>query len=275
MTSQQTPQNKKAFFKNDRALVCSMLTFYGICILGLLGAAIWWLGDRSQKLSMNSTATANAASTAKVEMTATAVARATEHAGYMVIDSFDDHRYDWRRGTEYPWDNGYWLGYISIKDGVYFWKVREVEKTFISRADFSENEKIRDFDVYVDVKMLEAAPGDVCSGLIFRDSSDVDEDNGGYYYYGLCNNSWAKVSYHSEKDGWETISRLPYLDYTRDWNRLEITARDTHFVFRINGMQIFEMDDDRQNVGELGLVVELNEKVPATIQFDNFGYQPH
>jgi len=35
----------------------------------------------------------------------------------------------------------------------------------------------------------------------------------------------------------------------------------------------YEMDDDRQKIGGLALVVELNKKNPAQIVFDNFGFQ--
>lgn len=33
------------------------------------------------------------------------------------------------------------------------------------------------------------------------------------------------------------------------------------------------MNDERQSVGGLALVIELNEKNPAEILFDNFGFQ--
>jgi len=68
-----------------------------------------------------------------------------------------------------------------VNGGVYLWKVEQTKKTFISWADFFKDDKIGDFDVYVDVKMLDAAPGDVCSGLIFR-MSPQGWDQGGYYY---------------------------------------------------------------------------------------------
>jgi hypothetical protein len=54
---------------------------------------------------------------------------------------------------------------------------------------------------------------------------------------------------------------------------MEINARGSHFIFFINGTKIYEMDDDRRNVGGLALVIELNEKTPARIVFDNFGLQ--
>lgn len=270
MASQQTSENKTSFFKNDRALVCGMLVFYSICILGLLGATAWWLGDRNYKISLNATATAGVGATEQAQVTATAISRVTQQAQYDWIEPFDSSILGWRSGSE---NNEYWRGNIRIVDGIYLWDVLETRETFISRADFPINSRIKDFDVYVDTKLLEENPGNICSGLIFRETSDLEED-GGYYYYALCNDSWAKVSYHSENDGWINRLRLPYFQYSSGWNRLEITARGKHFVFRINGTKIFEMDDEHPGVGKLGLAVELNEKVPAVVQFDNFGYQP-
>jgi hypothetical protein len=169
----------------------------------------------------------------------------TAQANYELVDRFDSNKNFWRQGIE---NNEYWDGSTLVNGGVYLWKVEQTKKTFISWADFSKDDKIGDFDVYVDVKMLDAAPGDVCSGLIFR-MSPQGWDQGGYYY-ALCTDSHAK-----------------------EWNRLEISARGSHFIFRVNGKMFYEMDDDRQKIGGLALVVELNKKNPAQIVFDNFGFQ--
>ena len=37
-----TTENKKSFLHNDRMLVCGMLVFYGLCIIGLAGVAYGW-----------------------------------------------------------------------------------------------------------------------------------------------------------------------------------------------------------------------------------------
>jgi 3-keto-disaccharide hydrolase len=265
---QPTTKNQRGFWGNDRNLVCSMFIFYGLCILGAIIATIWGLDRHSRTISANATSTAFAMATEQAHVTATAVARRTAQANYELVDRFDSNKNVWRQGTE---NNEYWNGSTLVNDGVYLWKVKQTKKTFISWADFSKDDKIGDFDVYVDVKMLDAAPGDVCSGLIFR-MSPQGWDQGGYYY-ALCNDSSAKISYHTEKEGWEDIKALSYYSYSKEWNRLEISARGSHFIFRIDGKMLYEMDDDRQKIGGLALVVELNQKNPARIVFDNFGFQ--
>jgi hypothetical protein len=152
------------------------------------------------------------------------------------------------------------------------WDVKEAKDIFVSWADFPTSEYIRDFDVYVDTKVVKGARGAVCNGLFFRKSPEVSQKEE-YYYFSLCNDSMVGISYHSGKDGWENITSLLYSSYSENWNRMEINARGSHFIFSINGNKIYEMDDDRRNIGGLALVIELNEKTSARIVFDNFGVQ--
>jgi hypothetical protein len=261
--------SKKGFFQNDRMLVCSMLVFYGICFLGLMGALFWGVNRQNQIASANATATGAVIATQNANFTATAAARLEEQDQYEFIERFNAVSGRWLTGAV---DSEYWVGKRTIQDETYLWEVEKVKKTFISWADFFKSDSIEDFDVYVDTKILDASPGDVCSGLPFRISPDGWDEGG--YYYALCNNAVAVISYYSEKDGWERIETVPYLlGYSQDWNRLEIQARGSHFSFLINGGQIFEIDDDRQAQGGLALVIELNDKVPTTVVFDNFGFQ--
>ena len=98
---QQTPiEDKKSFLRNDSLLVCGMLTFYGVCILVLIGAAIWGLDRRDQKISAYATSTAHAAATQHAKATATAMMRTTEQAQYEVIEPFDTNK---RRRTCAHW----------------------------------------------------------------------------------------------------------------------------------------------------------------------------
>ena len=268
MTQQPTTKHQKGFFKNDRKLVCSMLVLYGLCILGSITATLWGLNRRQLTLSANATSTAYAVATERAKVTATVRAHATEQAQYELVDPFDWNKYSWRAGYEY---SKYWNGMTRVKDGVYSWYVDKPKDTFISWADFSREERVQDFDVYVDTRVTEGGFGDVCSGLLFRISPD-GWDAGGYYF-ALCNNGVVKISYHTEKDGWDRIATLPYPKLSSHWNRLEINARGSHFTFLVNNEQVYEMDDTRQSVGGLALVIELNEKNPAEILFDNFGFQ--
>jgi hypothetical protein len=268
MENNHMTENKKGFLQNDRLLVCSMLVFYGLCLIGLIAATFWWLDRSRQAVSANETATAVISGIQQANATSTAITHATELAQYEFIERFDMVSGRWLTGVV---NSEYWKGRRAIQDESYLWEVKEVKKTFISWADFYKEDKIGDFDVYVDTKVIDSTPGDVCSGFLFRISPD-GWDNGGYYF-ALCSNSLTTISYHTEKEGWERIATIPYYERSNDWNRLEIIARGTRFTFLINGNQIYEMEDDRQKLGGLALVIELNEKVSAKVIFDNFGYQ--
>jgi hypothetical protein len=267
---ENTPlENKKSLLQNDRLLVCSMLVFYGICMVGVMAVAFWGLRSRSQIMAANTTATANAFATQRANATSAAVAHATELAQYEMIDPFDTNKNDWITGFH---DSEYWSGYRRIQDGVYTWQVDKVKKTFVSWADYSASKDSKDFDVYVDMKAPDSAMGAVCSGIVFRKFERADDTND-YYYFGLCNNSTANISFHGGKEGWERLANVQVFTTPGDWNRLELTARGSHFRFMINGTLVFEMDDDRLDSGDLGLALEIHEQVPATVLFDNFGYQ--
>lgn len=262
-------EEKKSFLHNDRLLVCSMLAFYGVCILGLVGATIWGLDRRSKTISANATSTAFAVATRQAKATATAAAHATDQAKYAVIDRFDTNKNGWLVGHE---ENKYWSGDITIRDGIYRWNVEEVKETFVYWTTFFTNETIRDFDVYVDTRVAEGEPGEVCSAILFRKSPD-DLKKGGHYYYALCNDSHVEIYYYSNQDGWENIASIAYHSPLKEWNRMEISARGSHFIFRINGETIYEMDDDRRKTGDIALAIELKKKISASILFDNFGFQ--
>lgn len=266
----QTPADgPKSILQNDLLLVCSMFIIYGICILGLIGAGLFGLNKRNQRISANETATAVVVATDQAEVTTTAIVHATEQAQYQVIDKFDTNKNRWLTGYA---SSEYWNGDRSVKDGVYTWEVNKVKKTFVSWANYSSSEDIKDFDAYVDMKLPDTPVGDVCSGLIFRKLERVNDTND-YYYYVLCNNSVAKVNFHGGKEGWERMATVQVFATPSNWNRLEVSARGSHFTFAVNGVSIFEMDDDRLDTGSLALTVEVKERIPAIVLFDNFGFQ--
>ena len=97
----------------------------------------------------------------------------------------------------------------------------------------------------------------------------------GAYTFSVCNDSYFGVSYY-EQGEWEPMSGYMYSDVVRhgDWNRLEVSARGDHFTLTINHTVVYETTDDRQPIGGLALLVEVNETNPVTIWFDNFGFQP-
>lgn len=268
--AQSNPEDKKVLFKNDRMLVCGMFAFYGICILSLIIATFLWLDRRAKAISANTTSTAVVVATEQANAAATSAAHATELAKYDFIDHFDNNNNRiWLTG---PQNDDYWVGKITIEGGVYLWEVLEVKKTFIEWAEFPRVQTPKDFDVYVDTKFLESKSKQVCSGIIFRKS--IYGWKYGEYLFTICNNSFFYVSYQDEK-GWQNISKWQYDSKIQpaNWNRIEISAQGNHFKFWINNEMVYEMSDDRLKEGNLALFIELSDKNPAKVEFDNFGYQ--
>jgi len=260
---------KKRFFKNDRMFVCSMLAFYGVCTIGVIALLFWGLDRRNKTISTNATATGIAVATQQAQATATAIARLTEQEQYKFIERFDKDSARLFFGTQ---KNEYWEGEVKVQDGVYVWDVEKVNKTFVYWGDMYEKDTIKDFDAYVDIKFIEGPYGDVCGGLIFRKS--LKGWNHGAYSFSICNDSHLEIYYHGA-DGWDSVTNWLHSDsiYPADWNRIEVSARGDQFVFTVNNQLVFEMSDDRQKEGGLAVFIEIEEKSPSIIWFDNFGFQ--
>lgn len=269
MTQPPTMEQPKSFFRNDRKLVCSMLVIYGLCILGGIAAVVWGLNGRRLALSNSATSTAQAAAIEQVQGTATVAARRTEQAQYKFIDPFNNNNAYWLTESS---NDEYMSGSIAINGGIYAWNIQQVKQPFIYWSDFRGGTKYEDFDVYVDTKVSDAAPGDACSGFIFRTASADWEE--GTYTFSICNNSTFIVDYY-EQGEWEMFANSLYSASIRneDWNRMEIQARGSDFRFFINDEVVYEMKDDRQPTGGLGLFIEVNKTRPVSIWFDNFGFQ--
>jgi hypothetical protein len=263
-----TNAGKKGFLQNDRLLVCSMLVFYGLCLIGLMVVTFRWLNDRKQMLSANTTATGVVIATQHANATATAVVRTTELAQYEFIDTFDSNINHWRMGPE---ESDYWNGSTQVTSGFYIWDIREVKKGFVSWADFPGNDYIKNYDTYVDIQFTEVPSGtSACSGLIFR-KAPLGWDTGGYSFV-ICKAGNFNIHYHNI-DGWQRINSQYHPSIrTSDWNRIEVLVNGTHFVFLINSQVVYETDDDRQPTGGVALVVDV-DGTGTKILFDNFGYQ--
>ena len=266
-----TAENKKGILQNDRGLVCGMLVFYGVCIIGVIAFTFWWLARKNQTISANATSTAVVAATQRASLTSTAIVRATKQSQYKFIDRFDSYSTSaqWTHGAQ---NDDYWEGSVRITDGVYIWEVDKVKKTFVWWTDFAHGFQMRDFDTYLDVKFVEGSRGDVCGGLVFRKSSKGWDK--GAFIFTICNDSSFKVEYHGE-NGWEYVSNREDNHAIRpaDWNRIEVAARGSHFVFTINNEAVYELTDDRQAEGSLAILTDIRAKNPAVIWFDNFAYQ--
>jgi hypothetical protein len=265
MNSLKPIEDKKSFFKHDTKLIFGLLIFYGFCILALSGTVFWGWGQINKNISLNATSTAVVVSTQHAISTATAIVHATEQAQYKYIDKFDQPGI-WTVETV---DDEYMTGSLAINAGIYSWNIREVKQPFYYWADSHKGTTIKDFDVYVDSKVIE---GDACTGFLFRKSPGNWED--GAYTYSVCNNSYFEVNYYKQGK-WGTLQKPKYSGAIRDdgWNRLEINARKNHFIFRINNVIVFEMTDDRLPSGAIALLVDVDTTNPIILWFDNFGLQ--
>lgn len=273
VTSQNGIDEKKDIRKKDILFAGVMLTVYVACCVIFISGTFLWVREDRKMVNANAISTVQVIVTEKANTTATAIIRATEQAQYEFIDRFDTNINQWRVRKV---DDEYWTGSIKIRDGVYKWEIMEAKRTFATWSDYALDNYMGDFDVYVDTKILDTNPGDVCSGFQFR-AAKVTVEGGareyGGYYFTLCSNGSINIGYHSDADGWERIATSYYSNLSMDWNRLEVIARSSNFKFLINGESVYEMDDERRKMGGLGLLIELRKKEPATILFDNFGLQ--
>lgn len=262
-------EDKNSVLRDDRKLVCSMLVVYGLCILGLVAGAAWGLDRRGKKISADATSTAFAHATQQAKAAATAVAHITEQAQYELIDHFNDSRY-WEEGEN---DDEYSVDEKKVANGVYVWEIYQVKKPFVTWDDLDHIEtSFPNYDVYVDTRIVKGEPGEICSGLIFGESAYGFD--GGVFVFVICNDSSYYLSHHSKKDGWQDVvrGRFDTLIKAGEWNRLEVSSRGTHFAVFVNGNMIWEKTDGRLTKGGVGLIIDAR-KGPATIQFDNFGFQ--
>jgi hypothetical protein len=264
-------ENKKGFLQNDRLLVCGLLAFYGCCMIGFFGTALWLLNQKSQRISASATSTAAVYATRWSQSTATAVAHATELAQYELIDRFDSNKNQWQTGPLLGID---WKGTPQIESGVFVWDIEEVydSQAMISMEFDPVNNYVKNYDTYVDTKFSAVPPsGLACSGLIFR-QAPLGWNTGGYSF-SICSAGFYGIYYHNARDGWQEIDAQYHPSIRRyDWNRLEVLVNDSHFTFLINSQVVYETEDDRQPVGGVALMVEVQED-GTQILFDNFGFQ--
>ncbi|MFT3890733.1 MAG: hypothetical protein QM730_03795 [Anaerolineales bacterium] len=270
METQPLAGEKKSFLQNDRLLVCSMLVFYGVCILGAIGAAFFWVRWDSQRASTNATATAAVVATKQAQITATANARLAEQDQYEYIERFDKISGDWFVGED---KSRYGDVMVSIKDGVYVWEINDA-KGYIQGEDFyRKSTALKDYDIYVDIKFEDTVRAeDTCGGLTFRKS--ISGWDGGVYIFYICDDAYYGVEYF-ESDTWDTMQEPTYSDaiLTRGWNRMEVSAIGDHFIFTINNRNVLETRDTRHDRGGVGLYIDAPDGSPTVVLFDNFGFQ--
>jgi hypothetical protein len=222
----------------------------------------------SAVMPQSATATFEAAPLSQLQATSTAIARATTLASYEVIDTFDSNTNDWVTGPRigFESDETSW-----ITSGEYLWQIDEtyVDHAMLSAEFYPMNDYIKNYDVYVDTKFVEAPTQSTCSGLMFRQSPL----SWGGYFYVICHSGHFGIYYQNKTQDWEEIAFQPYDSIQPfDWNRLEVLVHDSHFTFLINNQVVYELEDSRQPVGGVALMMQV-ERAGTKIAFDNFGYQ--
>jgi hypothetical protein len=246
----------------------ALLLFLAVLCLLVLG---WMacIGSFSLIVEKNSAdATATTDEMIKVA-TATASARATAYTEYALTDTFDSNENGWRVGKV---ESEFWTGSMNIEDGAYAWDFQKINGIFLDYSDYSNSVVVRDFDAYVDTKIIDGDFGS-CSGILFR-KSPYGWVHGGYAI-SVCKNGQFVVGYLDENSNWDYLTDWvlsPAINKT-DWNRIEVSARGDHFIFRINDFVVFETDDTHQLRGDVALFVESHSTIPMMVMFDNFDFQ--
>lgn len=217
-------------------------------------------------------ATAAAQAALDANTTATVIAHQTERANYPFIETFDNNKKAWATGKS---DSELYAGTKSVENGAYIWDITGVKETFITWENYKSQKALGDFDVSVDGMLKAGDPANYCYGFMFREAPEGFEH--GAYVFDVCESGSFETSYYNKADGWQQISGWQTSDAIKagDWNRIEISARGSHFVFTVNDVQIFAMDDSRQATGYLSVMLDVLDKSPGTVWFDNFGLQTH
>jgi hypothetical protein len=235
-------------------LACSCLLLAGW--LGCAGSLAWFVGQENT----HATATAEielALSTALSETSATKIAREG------LSDSFDSNSNGWMVGKI----DEFWTGDVNIKDGVYNWNVEKLKKGFLHYSTPGNLPIVTNFDLLVDTKILGGNPG-VCSGLLFR-THPAGWGYGGYLI-SVCKEGIFFAGYVDRQGKWVISSNWVTSPAIKsgDWNHLEVNARGSHLILKINDYVVYEMHDTNRLDGNVAVFVEIHED--STIQGMNY-----
>ena len=146
-----------------------------------------------------------------------------------------------------------WFDPVSreFTEGRYHWEAKVKKANSISKvwlADF----QVSDFHLLANCKHILGTRANSGWGVIFG-----IQDNYNYYWFRMTDSKFFAVSV-SENSQWRDIVAWTRTDTIKPngVNQLEVLARDSHFVFLINGEIVSEADDDRFRQGMVGLAIE-------------------
>jgi hypothetical protein len=287
-------QKRPASSNNQPIWVIAIFLFLGLLVCMLVGYTAY-IGSIVLLVQRSSgDATATSIKEAQIA-TSTAEAHATTLTEFGLVDKFDSNQNGWKVGKE---NNQFWIGEISIGNGVYKWDVQELKGGFLNYSNFSNSPIMDDFDVSVDVTVVNGTYGS-CSGMLFREAPSGWEYGGGYAI-SVCNDGQFFMGYVDAEGKWLTSSGWVTSEaiHTSGWNRIEINARGSRFIAKINDFVVYEMSDTHRARGNVALFIEMHEgdensrqtglmfadeivfslsekddTVSAIFLFDNFGLQ--
>jgi len=167
----------------------------------------------------------------------------------LLFDNFSSNDNNWRVGSKTS-------EYFSplnqvIADGRYRWEA-EVSKASSISTSWLGAYRITDFHLIANGKHILGSRAGSSWGVIFR-----VQDNRNYYYFHITDSQFFAVSVTIDGQ-WQKIVNWTRTDAIKPngVNELEVIARDTHFIFLINGQIVSEIDDDHYGKGVVGVAIE-------------------
>lgn len=175
------------------------------------------------------------------------------------LDDFSWNTYAWYTGAV---DNEYWKGQWEVSEGKY--RIQLTALQDFATWEYMSAVSLNDFELSADMQMVETSET-AEGGLILRGTENnyyaflISTDR--YYWFGLL--------YNGE---WQAITDWTFTDaiVSDRANHLAVTGEGSQFKFFINDAFLGEVENSQFKIGQTGVIVEANQGVSATIEFDNF-----
>jgi hypothetical protein len=167
----------------------------------------------------------------------------------LLFDSFTSNDNNWVAGNQ---TSKYFATLNQvIAEGRYRWEA-EVSIPYSITTAWLNDYQVSDFHLIVNCKHIFGSRAGSGWGVVFR-----VQDNQNYYWFRMTDRQFFAVSVQKDSQ-W-----LNVVDWTRTdtikpngVNQLEVIARETHFIFLINGQIVKEVDDGHFSQGLVGLAIE-------------------
>jgi hypothetical protein len=278
VTWQSTPQGQggepapkiapKSQPRQNRSLMIVLITCGSLLAIGLLflciGATWYGLSHRAiPALPFLHTPTSTMMPTPTTAPTPIPTLTAAPVAWTVnVEDDFSFNRNYWPVGSD---QGQYGSSNLAIKNGKLDFMLESVENCWYWW--YPDIPSFSDFDASIDVRRIDGSvTGDY--GITLRTNGDDDS----FYYFAINDANQEFAFYLYQYDSWTTIvdwTANPVIGVGSN-NRIEVSAKGSHFVFIINGIEVGQADNASLSSGKLGVLVQLydsNDKI--TVQYDN------